>query len=248
MKTRTAHCTLDFMALIASAIIPAAGKSERLSGQEPKQTRILGNRPVMAWAAAALARASYVSEIIIGAAKDRVGPTEKLLAEWIKDVPVKVVAGGGERQQTVKNCLEAIRPDSEIVAIHDAARPLIKTELVEKVIEAAQKNGAATLAIRPADTIKLADNDKTENLDRQNLWSIQTPQAFRADLIKQAHKKAEKDGFTGTDDTVLVERTGHKVQMVEGHEWNMKITTQADWEMIKALVEAGLAIPAGEEQ
>lgn len=235
----------DLMSLISSAIIPAAGRSERLGAGLPKQMMTLGDRPVLAWAAGALAAASGVSEIVVGAAEDQLERTRKMLAAWIETVPVKVVAGGAHRQDTVRRCLQASRSDSEIIVIHDAARPLLKKDLVEKVIGAAKKSGAATLAIRPADTIKLVNDEKNINLDRQSLWRIQTPQAFAADLIKKAHEQAAKDGFQGTDDTALVERLGHEVEMVVGHEWNLKITTKADWDMVTALVDQGLAGPEG---
>lgn len=233
------------MSLISSAIIPAAGRSERLGAGLPKQMMTLGDRPVLAWAAGALAAASGVSEIVVGAAEDQLERTREMLADWIDEVPVIVVAGGAHRQDTVRRCLQASRSDSEIIVIHDAARPLLKKDLVEKVIGAAKKSGAATLAIRPADTIKLVNDEKNINLDRQSLWRIQTPQAFAADLIKKAHEQAAEDGFQGTDDTALVERLGHEVEMVVGHEWNLKITTKADWDMVTALVDQGLAGPEG---
>jgi 2-C-methyl-D-erythritol 4-phosphate cytidylyltransferase len=228
-----------------SAIVPAAGAGERLAGDEPKQLRLLGDMPVLAWSVRSLAAADGVAEVIVGAAKDRIEQVRKLLDATVP-FDCKVVAGGTERQDTVRRCLAEVRADAEIIVIHDAVRPFVSPELVEKVIRAATQMGAATACVRPSDSIKLenAAGRIGENLDRERLWQVQTPQAFKKEVIIEAHNQAVENGFKATDDTALVERTGAPVEIVRGERLNFKITTDADWETASALVAAGAVRPA----
>lgn len=232
---------------MVSAVIPAAGKGERLAGDVPKQFRLLGDRPVLAWSAAALSSAGPIAEMVVAAAVAELDRTMEILKTWLPGIPVKVVRGGENRQETVTRCLAAVRPEAELVIIHDAARPFVTGDLIREVLAAAEAHGAATAAIRPADTIKFfpRERGKGENLDRESLWAIQTPQAFRASLIRDAHAQANRRNFRGTDDTVLVEAIGRHVEMVTGNTLNLKITTAADWEIAKALVASGAVKPQG---
>jgi 2-C-methyl-D-erythritol 4-phosphate cytidylyltransferase/2-C-methyl-D-erythritol 2,4-cyclodiphosphate synthase len=226
--------------MLVSVIIAAAGRGTRLPGEEPKQFRRLGDRPVLAWSVAAFASTPGVAELIAGAAAEDAGRVRSILAEWAPGLEIKVVTGGDERQETVRRCLEAVSALSEVVVIHDAARPFVGLDLIRRTIAAAQKVGAATAAIPPADTVKLIDEDAPgggRNLPRARLWSIQTPQAFRAEIIREAHRRAAAEGFIGSDDTALVERLGQKVEMVMGSPLNFKITTPADLGLAQAATE-----------
>jgi 2-C-methyl-D-erythritol 4-phosphate cytidylyltransferase len=229
----------------AIVIIPAAGKGERLAGETPKQFMTLGDRPVLAWSLAAAAAAAAILEVIVGAAQDQVSRAQAIVSAWYPDRPCRVIAGGRDRQETVSRCLEAA-PDSPLVLIHDAARPFLTVNLMEIVLYAAEKHRAATVAIPPVDTVKLVSREGglAENLARARLRLIQTPQAFEGNLIREAHRRAEQDGFRGTDDTALVERLGVPVEIAPGSSLNLKITTPADWEIAKALVASGLVSPA----
>jgi 2-C-methyl-D-erythritol 4-phosphate cytidylyltransferase len=125
--------------------------------------------------------------------------------------------------------MQAAPDDLEIIVVHDAVRPLITRRLVEAVVRAAAESGAAICALPVAETIKLVRDDLVEKtLERSGLWSVQTPQAFRADLLREAHEKARRDGVVGTDDAMLVERLGHPVRVVQGLTENVKITTPDD--------------------
>jgi len=230
---------------IVSAIVPAAGAGERLPGDEPKQLRLLGELPVLVWSVRSLAAADGVAEVIVGAAKDRIEQVRKLLDATVP-FDCKVVAGGAERQETVRRCLAEVRADAEIIVIHDAVRPFVSPQLVEKAIKAAAEKGAVTAALRPLDSIKFeyAAGRIGENLDRERLWQVQTPQAFKKDVIIKAHNQAAENGFKATDDTALVERIGAPVEIVRGERLNFKITTKADWEMASALAAAGAVRPA----
>jgi 2-C-methyl-D-erythritol 4-phosphate cytidylyltransferase len=234
------------MAEIVSAIIPAAGKGERLPGDELKQFRLLGGLPLLCWSVKALAAVKDIKEIIIGAAPDRIERVRAMMQGLIPHGMVKLVAGGAERQETVRNCLQAVRADAGLVLIHDAARPFVTPDLIARSIAAAGK-GAATAAVRPADSVKFEHVTRgiRENLDRSRLWLIQTPQVFARDLIVRAHEAAAAQGFRATDDTSVVERMGAAVEIVRGGELNLKITTEAEWMIAEALVSSGKVKPAG---
>jgi 2-C-methyl-D-erythritol 4-phosphate cytidylyltransferase len=228
-----------------SAIVPAAGIGKRLAGDEPKQLRLLGDIPVLAWSVRGLAAADGVVEVIVGAGGDRVEQVRKLLDATVP-FECKVVAGGAERQDTVRRCLAEVRSDAGIVVIHDAVRPFVTPGLVEKAVRAAARKGAATAAVRPLDSIKFEHEAGRirENLDRERLWQVQTPQAFKTGVIMKAHDQAAGNGFKATDDTALVERIGTPVEIVRGERLNFKITIEDDWEMACALVAAGAVRPA----
>jgi 2-C-methyl-D-erythritol 4-phosphate cytidylyltransferase len=143
--------------------------------------------------------------------------------------PLTVVAGGRTRQDSVWLALQAVPDDAQLVVVHDAVRPLITAKLVDAVVAAAATSGAAICALPVAETVKRVRGDLVEStLDRSELWAVQTPQAFRADLLREAHEKARRDGIVGTDDAMLVERLGHPVRVVPGLPENVKITTPED--------------------
>src|SRR5690606_5947261 len=139
-----------------------------------------------------------------------------------------IVKGGRERQESVYEGLKRIKEEC-IVLVHDGARPFVRIEHIQKLVQVTSEKSAAILAVPVKDTIKRAkDGIVQETFDRSELWSIQTPQAFKLSLLKEAYEKAEMDGFTGTDDASLVERIGHHVEIVEGDYNNIKITTKED--------------------
>jgi len=142
----------------------------------------------------------------------------------------QVVPGGKQRQESVKNGINALAKDAEIIVIHDGVRPFVTKQMIEESIRSAVKFKAVVMAMPVKETIKMAQRDGTviKTLDRESLWQIQTPQAFQVNVIKEAHYKAIEDGFTGTDDASLVERLGVKVHILMGSYSNIKITTPED--------------------
>jgi 2-C-methyl-D-erythritol 4-phosphate cytidylyltransferase len=125
--------------------------------------------------------------------------------------------------------LPAVPDGAEIIVVHDAVRPLITRRLIDAVVRAAATSGAAICALPIAETVKRVRDEVVQaTLDRSELWTVQTPQAFRADLLREAHEKARRDGVVGTDDAMLVERLGHPVRVVRGLAENVKITTPDD--------------------
>ena len=155
-------------------------------------------------------------------------PCEKLL---------RVIDGGAERQDSVANGLRAIPPDCELVVVHDGVRPLVSIDLLEAVLEAAHHYGAAIAAIPAGDTVKQADSQKVvATLERETIWLAQTPQIFRAKLLRRAYEKAARDQAVVTDDAALVERIGVTVHLVHGSPENIKVTTPADLLLAEAIL------------
>jgi 2-C-methyl-D-erythritol 4-phosphate cytidylyltransferase len=149
--------------------------------------------------------------------------------------PVRVVEGGDSRQESVENALASLPPDTDLVAVHDAVRPFIDTELVERVIAEAAHSGAAIVGIVPVDTVKQVHKNRIRaTLSREHLVMAQTPQVFRFDLLKRAFERARKDGFTGTDEASLVERLEElDVHVVQGSDRNIKITKPSDMDLAR---------------
>jgi 2-C-methyl-D-erythritol 4-phosphate cytidylyltransferase len=168
---------------------------------------------------------------------------EDALRTHFPTLPVQLVEGGKERQDSVRNGLAALEPATTIVIIHDAARPFVSVESVRVSVDAAAKFGAATVAIPSIDTILVSDADANllDTPDRKTLWACQTPQTFRVDVLRHAHEKALCAGFTGTDDASLVRRAGGKVKLVMGSPLNFKVTTPQDLALARCVIEGGLA-------
>jgi len=163
-----------------------------------------------------------------------------ILAPFALNEMVTVVAGGAERQDSVANGLAAVADDVEIVLIHDGVRPFIRRDVIQRLIETARDKGACVVAMPLKETIKRVDENMcvAETVDRSVLWGAQTPQVFRFDIIREAFEKAMREGFYGTDDTVLVERLGHSVSIVEGDYHNIKITTTEDLVIAEAIAKS----------
>jgi 2-C-methyl-D-erythritol 4-phosphate cytidylyltransferase len=148
---------------------------------------------------------------------------------------VVVVAGGAERQDSVARALDAVPAAIDVVLVHDAVRPFIDQALVDRVLAAASDAGAAICALPITETVKrVTDDIVQQTVDRSGLWAVQTPQGFRAELLREAHDKARRAGLLGTDDAMLVERLGHPVRVVRGLPENIKITTPADLRRARA--------------
>ncbi len=215
-----------------AAIVPAAGRGERLGPGQPKALRELGGVPMLVHAVRALSRARLVDLVVVAAPPDGVGSVKSLLALHEIGAEVSVVAGGEERQDSVARALEALPPDADIVLVHDAARPLAPSELVDVVAAAVLSGNVAVVPGLPvADTVKrvaISGNGQesvVETIARGDLRAIQTPQGFERAVLAKAH--AEAAGIM-TDDAGLVERLGIKVSVVPGSPEAFKITRPLD--------------------
>lgn len=217
----------------AVAIVPAGGIGRRMNARLPKQYLRLGGAPLLVRTLEALAAAPAVSGIVLAVPRGRVAATRRLLAAQGIRKTLAVVEGGAERQDSVWLGLQSAG-DPEWVLVHDAVRPFITPTLVARVLAGAAETGAATCGLAVRETVKRVRDAVVETtLDRAGLWLIQTPQAFRRELLWEAHDKARRDGYSGTDDAVLVERLGGRVAMVPGLPENLKITTPADLRMAR---------------
>lgn len=226
--------------MFVSAIIVAAGKGSRMAAAKNKVYLNLNGRPILYYTIKAFHDIQEIKEIVIVASKGEIEYCrENIIKRYGFRKATKVVEGGNERQESVYNGLMEIDKKAEIVAIHDGARPLVDEKIIVNAIKEAFIYKAVGVAVPVKDTIKIADENNMvlDTPDRKYLWAIQTPQVFERDLIIAAHKKAINDKFTGTDDTVLVERMGYKVRLIEGDYKNIKITTPEDLIIAEALLK-----------
>lgn len=212
-----------------AVVIPAGGVGTRFGRGLPKQFIRLGRTPIVAETVGHFTRHPAVIAIVVAAPEIHVERTRRVLTRVTRKAPVTVVQGGGMRQDSVWLALQAVPRAADIVIVHDAVRPLITRGLIDAVVRAAADAGAAICALPITETIKRVRQDVVEaTLDRSELWAVQTPQAFRAALLREAHEKARRDGVVATDDAMLVERLGHPVRVVPGLADNVKITTPED--------------------
>lgn len=215
-------------------IIVAGGAGARMNLPIPKQfTQLLG-KPIILHSITPFIEAYPDIEVIIGVPKIYVQSFNDLAKEHSFDKPYTVVEGGESRFHTVKNCLETIK-ESGIVGIHDAARPLVSVKTIIAGYKAAEMYGSAVPAIPLYDSIRQIDSALNIAVDRSKYCLIQTPQCFRTDIIQKAYKKDYK--FTFTDDASVVESTGEKIHLVDGHSDNIKITTPRDLVIAEALMK-----------
>jgi 2-C-methyl-D-erythritol 4-phosphate cytidylyltransferase len=230
-------------------IIPAAGLGTRMapppSGKgkkvgPSKQFTELGGTPVLIHTLGKFAASQEVSEIYVALREAETGTFRKRLEKDAPDIlqkEVTFVEGGEYRQQSVANALAAVSASPEdIILVHDAVRPFVTQEIIHSVISAAQKYGAAIAGLPAVDTVKRVERTADgaviiATLPRERVVMAQTPQGFRYSVLKKAFDEATADGFSGTDEASLVERSGHQVAVVMGSPRNIKITTPADLEL-----------------
>jgi len=219
---------------VVTAIIVAAGMGRRMGSAVPKQFLQLGGIPLAAHSLQAFQEHDQVDRMVL--VLPQIPPRSLELSGYSK--LTATVEGGDSRQASVAQGLAAVE-DSDWVLIHDAARPLVSEQLIRSVLEAAKESGAAVPACRVGDTLKKVNGQVVAGtLLREELIQVQTPQAFRTSLAREAHEAARRDGFLGTDDAQLVERLGRTVVWVEGSPINLKVTTEDDLQLAAALLQA----------
>jgi 2-C-methyl-D-erythritol 4-phosphate cytidylyltransferase len=228
----------------ASAIIVAAGSGVRLGKQEPKAFVKIDGRTMLWYSLEMVAKIEELGELVITVpAGFETAAREEVKSAGV-EIPVKITVGGVERQDSVRIALGLMSATSELVIVHDAARPMADAEIFRRCLEAAARIGAAIAAVPVADTLKRVVSDDAgggaivETVARAGLWQAQTPQAFRRELLVEAHRRAGEQKIAATDDADLVERIGGRVEVVEASSRNLKITTVADLAMAEAMVAA----------
>lgn len=243
--------------MIIDCIVPAAGLGERM-GQD-KVMMLLGRKPILAHTLDVLEKAPFIKRIVLVVSKNNLKKCrENIVAKYRFKKIADIVEGGATRTESVYKGLKAISNSSNIIVIHDGVRPFLTQKILKEVIVAAKIYKAAVAGVKIKPTIKKVTEDLFSNftLDRRCLWEIQTPQAFRADLIKKAYNKAIKNNIQTTDDASLVERLNFKVnpvrkskrgqkkklsnvvKIVESSYLNIKITTQEDLILARGILNA----------
>ena len=226
---------------MVTAIFPAAGKSRRMQSIKNKNFMKLDGVPILIRTLKKFSQSKKIDELIVAVAKSEFEIVVEMLSRVEDLKPFQVVVGGSERQYSIANALKVIDKDCKIILVHDAARPLISVETIDKVIDAARNFGAAIAAVPEKNTIKIVDEENfvKDTPDRSKLFSIQTPQGFKKEILLQAYEQAAKDDFLGTDDSSLVEKIGVKVKIVESDYQNIKITTPEDILIAESFLKAG---------
>lgn len=216
---------------MVTAIIVAGGRGKRMGQGINKQFIKIGDIEILARTIEVFQNTDEINEIIVVCAESEIEYCKKnIIGKYGLSKVVKIVPGGTERQDSVWNGLNSCKQDTDIVVIHDGARPFVTSDIIEESIKCAGECGACTTAVPVKDTIKRVgeDNYSIDTPNRKGLYAVQTPQTFKYELIMEAHKKSKSKGILATDDTTLVENMGVKVKIIDGSNTNIKITTAED--------------------
>ncbi len=228
-----------------AAILPAAGLGTRMGAATPKQFLELGGEPLVIFTLRRLAACTAITDFILATRADELTSLEDRVSKARLGRPARVVHGGETRQQSVANALAQVAPETEIVLVHDAVRPFITAEQVDRLITEARARGAAILGIPAIDTVKEVKRASlpqdvaliTSTIPRERIVLAQTPQAFRYSLLRDAFARAKEDDVVASDEASLVERIGKDVYVVLGSERNLKITRPSDMELARFYLE-----------
>ena len=223
-----------------AAIIAAGGRGERLGGDVPKPLRTIGGRTILERSIEPFDASDRIDEIVVVLAPELVAAPPAFLQKVV--TPLQLVAGGRRRQDSVAAGLEAVTPTSDVVVVHDAARPFCTTTLIAETVDAADASGAAIAALSARDTVKegrVSDGVGivSSTLARERIYLAQTPQAFRLDILREAVALG-RTGADVTDEATLAEQAGHLVRLVEGEPRNVKITTEVDLSLAREVAAA----------
>lgn len=228
-----------------AAIVPAAGLGTRMGADQPKQFLELDGVPLIIFTLRRLALCPAITDFLISTRAEDVVSLQDKVAKAALGRPARVIHGGDTRQQSVANALAQVDPATEIVLVHDAVRPFVTRQQIERLIAEARTRGAAILGLPAIDTIKEVKRASlpedvaliSATIPRERIVMAQTPQAFRYALLRDAVRKAQQDDVTGSDEAMLVERLGQDVFVVQGSERNIKITRPSDMELARFYLE-----------
>ncbi|HTS19567.1 MAG TPA: 2-C-methyl-D-erythritol 4-phosphate cytidylyltransferase [Verrucomicrobiae bacterium] len=223
---------------MVTAIVLAAGRSARMGGGPNKQFIELLGKPLIAYSLAAFEQCNAIDAVVLVRRPDYARPAEQLVEQFGFKKVIAFIDGGAERQNSVWNGLEKCDPRTEIVAVHDGARPLVTPALIESTIASARKFGTGIAATKVVDTIKETNDDKTviRTVDRTKLWAVQTPQTVKYRLLRDAYAKVFERKLLVTDEAAAVELLGEKVHLVDTPFLNLKVTMPPDLPVAEALL------------
>ena len=217
-------------------IIPAGGKGKRGGTATPKQYLRFHGKELIVYTLEIFQRNNLVDEIIISAELPYFTLLNKITKDYNLTKISQLIEGGEERQDSVYNALKAIKADdNDLVAVHDAARPMLSDPILTKAINTAKEKGNALVCLKARDTLLKGDHIVKEYIDRSEIYYAQTPQIFRYKDLKKAMKKAYEKNFIGTDESMLIKELGIDINIVEGSMLNFKVTTMTDIEMFEKL-------------
>lgn len=224
-----------------AAVLPAGGLGKRMGAKLPKQLLSLGGKPVYRHSLETFAQIPSIAEVVLAVPADWKSQFEDELSDFPKADKLKIVTGGKERWESVKNGIEALSSQVEFALVHDVARPLVSKELIEQVMETSVKKGACIVAKPSADTVKSVEHGQiVKTIPRDSIYLAQTPQAASVKLFRELYAKlaAEPLTFLPTDEASIFEHFGIPVFIVAGNSLNDKLTTPSDLEFFSALLEA----------
>jgi 2-C-methyl-D-erythritol 4-phosphate cytidylyltransferase len=218
------------------AIIPAGGKGKRSGTETPKQYLKFHGKELIAYTLEVFQKNNLVDEIIISAEPSYFSLLDEIKKKFNLTKISNIVEGGEERQDSVYNALKSIKAsDDDLIAVHDAARPLLPANILTKAINTAKEKGNALVCLKARDTLLKGDQLVKEYVDRSEIYYVQTPQIFRYKDLKKAMKKAYEKKFIGTDESMLIKELGIDIDIVEGSMLNFKVTTMTDIEIFEKL-------------
>ncbi len=221
----------------AAVIIPAAGSSRRMLTDIPKQFLDLAGKPLLVHTVSAFAQCSFIDRIVVAVSEDRLDSTSQMFNRYLSESSKIIVINGGKRRQdSVKNGLDSLAEDCQVVLVHDGARPLVSVGLIERCYKEIINHGAAIAAIPVKDTLKKSGADHTiaETIDRTSLWQAQTPQGALRELLEKAYRLNGDEDVT--DESSLLEKASIPVHIVEGEEVNLKVTRKEDLVLAASIV------------
>ena len=218
-----------------TAIILVAGNSTRFGKNTNKNFEIINKKSVLSYSLNAFLRNAYVDDIVVAIKKSELQQVENIINKELLTKKVKIIIGGNTRKQSVYNCIKTI--NSDIVIIHDGARPLIKQDYITNCIENMEEFKGVTIGIKSKDTIKIVDENNIviNTTNRNNTWIIQTPQCFDRTTLLEMHRKYKDEDVT--DDCSLLEKDEYKIKIISGDYSNIKITTSDDLDIVKNIMK-----------
>jgi len=223
------------------AIIPAGGKGKRSGFTAPKQYLKFRGKELIVYTLEVFQNNNSVDEIVVSAEPAYFTLYNKLIKDYGLSKVKNIVEGGDERQDSVYSALKSIKANNDdLIAVHDAARPLLPDVVLTNAINTAKEKGNALVCIKARDTLLKGEQSVKEYVDRKEIYYVQTPQIFTYKILKKAMKKAFEKNFIGTDESMLVKELGEEINIVEGSMFNFKVTTMTDVEMFEKLVSSPL--------
>lgn len=220
------------------AIIPSGGIGKRLESSLPKQYVKINGKELIAYTLEIFQKCKLIDEIIISAQPDFFSLIEKIKSTYNISKLSKIVEGGKERQDSVFNALKEIDGnDTDIIAVHDAARPLLPIPVLETALQTAKKFDNVIVATKATDTLVSGENFVNAYLDRSSTFHVQTPQISKFNILLDAMESAYNENYVGTDESILLYRASKKIKIVEGSFFNFKVTTQSDLDLFKIICD-----------